>query len=74
MTMKLTIKNEDASRTAVVKTIDLKLVQDPANPGGMHVPDPDQPGTVASTAEIAPGATAEFWIHNGRKIDVTEKP
>lgn len=63
MTMKLTIKNEDQNRTAVVKTLDF-------HPGN------SEPATVpveSATAEIAPGATAEFWIHSGRKLDVTEK-
>jgi hypothetical protein len=65
MTMRLTIKNEDQSRTAVVKTID--------TPSNVSTEYADKPDVEAATAEIAPGQTAEFWIHNGRKLDVTEK-
>jgi hypothetical protein len=64
MTMKLTIKNEDLSRTAVVKTIDF-------NPADSDASRNTLPTT---ETEITPGTAAEFWIHQGRKLDVMEKP
>ena len=57
MTMRITVKNEDTSRTAVVKQLE----------------GPEFSPTLAGTSEIKPGESAEFWIYVGRKLDVSEK-
>lgn len=60
MTMKLTVRNEDSQRTAVVRTHDFN-------------PSTPEASAIASVTEILPGETAELWIHSGRKIEVLEK-
>lgn len=62
MTMRLTIKNEDETRTATIEVVDYYPV--------------DEAGTSRSEptlVEIPPGETREQWIHGGRKIVVRER-
>lgn len=68
MTMRLTIKNEDQSRTAVVTTFDT-----PGRIAGTEIRNPDAPDVWAAETAIAPSESAEFWIHSGRMVRVTEK-
>ncbi len=59
MTMRLVIKNEDKQRTAVVQTVD-----------GFN--DDKVCESVESAWRIAPGEQAEFYIHAGRSLKITE--
>ncbi len=59
MTMQIRIENRDSTRTAIVTTTEGPRDE----PEKQHV----------STAEIAPLATADFWLHSGKWIEVTEK-
>lgn len=57
MTMRLTIKNDDTSRTAVLKYVD--------TPSGEKKQE--------AAGELAPGESREFWIHSTRSLEVEEK-
>jgi hypothetical protein len=50
MTMKVTVKNEDPSRNALVTQLDKQR---------------DGTKKVRSTTPLTPGATKEFWIYSG---------
>lgn len=65
MTMRITIKNEDVARVAVVRQVEF-------NP---HEVDPARRVEVtAAVNEIAPGASLDVWLHQGRRVVVEEKP
>lgn len=57
MTMRLTIKNEDATRTARVSAFDAPRRAD---------------GTASETVDIKPGQICEFYIHSNRSLTVDE--
>ena len=61
MTMRITVTNEDSNRTAVAVVEDVR----PLAPGEY---------VTAYQREIAPGAKDEFWIHQGRRLRIEEKP
>lgn len=58
MTMRLTIKNEDAARTAVVVTEDFQM--------GNPLP------SCANIDTLTPGKSCEVYIHASRRVVVTE--
>lgn len=59
MTMRVTIKNEDPARVALVRTEDFN---DAGEPSAEQLPIRD----------LQPGATCEFWVHSTRRIVVSE--
>ena len=59
MTMRVTVTNHDSSRTAVVHALEVK---------------PEGPHPTSAERELAPGESADFWIHDTRYLHVREKP
>lgn len=59
MTMKLTIKNDDATRTALATSIEISADGQVRNP--------------QAPVELAPGESKEFWIYQGRELKLEEK-
>lgn len=64
MTMKLTIKNEDSTRSARVRTRMLHVNADGSHSGATSDQGPP--------VELAPGASGEFWVHRNQDILVEE--
>jgi hypothetical protein len=65
MTMKVTIKNEDPTRTARVTCYDRsKGVEE----GNIYFPTHQR----GEQTELLPGESKEFWIHSGRDLKVEE--
>lgn len=64
MTMRITVKNEDASRIATITPVD---VSQDAN---FNRTDSKVRGT---SQDLAPGESAEFWIHKSRDLEIVEK-
>lgn len=61
MTMRVFVRNADATRRARLRTVDFS----PADSSVMRTAD---------LAELAPGEEREVWIHAGREIVVSETP
>lgn len=64
MTMRITIKNEDTARTALVRQVEFNPNVDPAI----------RSESTVGLNEIAPGASLDVWLHSGRRVVVDEKP
>lgn len=62
MTMRLTIKNDDPARSAVITVID------------QHPDVRDGAPSVASMTDLSPGQQTHVYIHAGRKLEISEKP
>lgn len=58
MTMKITIKNEDAARTAVAREESFKVGESRAARTDEHV--------------LGPGQSVELWIHASKRVTVEE--
>jgi len=61
MTMRLTIKNEDGTRSATTTLIDV-------GPDGARLSE----GKAEPPVTLAPGESREVWIHKGRVVLVEE--
>jgi predicted acyl esterase len=61
MTTRLTIKNDDASRSATTTLIDV-------GPDGARMSE----GKAEAPVTLAPGESREVWIHKGRVVLVEE--
>lgn len=64
MTMRLTVKNEDETRTARVRVRDFVSGPDGKHTGACVEHTPPR--------ELGPGESADFWVHSGRDLVVEE--
>jgi hypothetical protein len=65
MTMRVTITNDDQTRTARVRVRDMQIGADGKHTGACTENQ--------APTEIAPGASAEFYIHSSRDLVVEEQ-
>ena len=63
MTMRVLITNDDKSRTAHVKTLDLTAARSEGD---------GEVWTVSEVRDLAPEGSGEFWVHSGRKLQIEE--